>query len=116
MDYVSVVWLYACSERELKEFNRAQKIGVRAIMGAFQMVAAVVAKVEANIQTVCERYALAGMKLYINMYILLKKHSLATLKVSASRRYILPMKRLALTYGKNGIGQMETIEAYTALL
>lgn len=114
MDYAFVVWAHARGERELKEFNRAQKIGARAITGAFQTVARAVAEAEANIQTVHERHALAGMKLYINMHTLPKKHPLATLKVSVSRRYISPMKRLALALGGSGIGRMETIEAYTA--
>jgi hypothetical protein len=49
MDYASVVWSYARGERELSWFNRAQRMGARAITGAFRTVSTVVAEVEASI-------------------------------------------------------------------
>jgi ribonuclease HI len=67
---------------------------------------------EANIQTVCERHAQAGMRMYINIKTVPKTHPLAALKVSASRRYMSPLKKLALAYEGSGTERMETIEAY----
>ncbi|RKK31995.1 hypothetical protein BFJ69_g18777, partial [Fusarium oxysporum] len=67
MDYASVMWSHARNERALSWFNRAQKIGARAITGAFRTVATAVMEAEANIQTVCERHAQAGMRMYINI-------------------------------------------------
>ncbi|SCV61221.1 uncharacterized protein FFFS_15790 [Fusarium fujikuroi] len=43
-----------------------------------------------------------------------KTHPLATLKVSVSRRYMSPLKRLTLAHDGSGIERMETIEAYAA--
>ncbi|KAJ3455686.1 hypothetical protein MRS44_017168 [Fusarium solani] len=112
MDYASVVWSHARGERELTWLNRAQKVGAQAITGAFRTVSTAVAEAEASIQTVCERHAQAGTRLYINVRTLPKTHPLATLKVSVSRRYISPMKRLALAHAESGIERMETIQAY----
>ncbi|KAF4415370.1 reverse transcriptase [Fusarium acutatum] len=112
MDYASVVWSHARNERALSWFNRAQKIGARAITGAFRTVATAVMEAEANIQTVCERQAQAGMRMYINIKTVPKTHPLAALKVSASRRYMSPLKKLALAYEGSGTERMETIEAY----
>ncbi|KAL9568917.1 hypothetical protein ACKAV7_006982 [Fusarium commune] len=112
MDYASVVWSHARNERALSWFNRAQKIGARAITGAFRTVATAVMEAEANIQTVCERHAQAGMRMYINVKTVPKSHPLAALKVSASRRYMSPLKKLALAYEGSGTERMETIEAY----
>ncbi|RKK97848.1 hypothetical protein BFJ70_g17589, partial [Fusarium oxysporum] len=112
MDYASVVWSHARNERALSWFNRAQKIGARAITGAFRTVATAVMEAEANIQTVCERHAQAGMRMYINIKTVPKTHPLAALKVSASRRYMSPLKKLALAYEGSGTERMETIEAY----
>ncbi|RKK10846.1 hypothetical protein BFJ65_g14842 [Fusarium oxysporum f. sp. cepae] len=112
MDYASVVWSHARNERALSWFNRAQKIGARAITGAFRTVATAVMEAEANIQTVCERHAQAGMRMYINIKTVPKTHPLAALKVSASRRYMSPLKKLALAYEGSGTEWMETIEAY----
>ncbi|RKK21589.1 hypothetical protein BFJ67_g17192, partial [Fusarium oxysporum f. sp. cepae] len=112
MDYASVVWSHARNERALSWFNRAQKIGARAITGAFRTVVTAVMEAEANIQTVCERHAQAGMRMYINIKTVPKTHPLAALKVSASRRYMSPLKKLALAYEGSGTERMETIEAY----
>ncbi|KAH7472001.1 hypothetical protein FOMA001_g13208 [Fusarium oxysporum f. sp. matthiolae] len=112
MDYASVVWSHARNERALSWFNRAQKVGARAITGAFRTVATAVMEAEANIQTVCERHAQAGMRMYINIKTVPKTHPLAALKVSASRRYMSPLKKLALAYEGSGTERMETIEAY----
>ncbi|KAL9570493.1 hypothetical protein ACKAV7_005381, partial [Fusarium commune] len=112
MDYASVVWSHARNERALSWFNRAQKIGARAITGAFRTVATAVMEAEAYIQTVCERHAQAGMRMYINIKTVPKTHPLAALKVSASRRYMSPLKKLALAYEGSGTERMETIEAY----
>ncbi|KAM5527229.1 hypothetical protein FOXYSP1_20498 [Fusarium oxysporum f. sp. phaseoli] len=112
MDYASVVWSHARNERALSWFNRAQKIGARAITGAFRTVATAVMEAEANIQTVCERHAQAGTRMYINIKTVPKTHPLAALKVSASRRYTSPLKKLALAYEGSGTERMETIEAY----
>ncbi|KAJ3454423.1 hypothetical protein MRS44_018317 [Fusarium solani] len=113
MDYASVVWSHACGERELTWLNRAQKVGAQAITGAFRTVSTAVAEAEASIQTVCERYAQAGTRLYINIQTLPKTHPLATLRVSVSRRYMSPLKRLVLAHEGSGIERMETIQAYT---
>ncbi|KAM6505284.1 hypothetical protein FSOLCH5_15485 [Fusarium solani] len=113
MDYASVVWSHARGERELTWFNRAQKMGARAITGAFRTVATAVAEAEASIQTVGERHAQAGSRLYINIQTLPKTHPLATLRASVSRRYMSPLKRLALAHEGSGIERMETIQAYT---
>ncbi|KAJ3453213.1 hypothetical protein MRS44_018868 [Fusarium solani] len=112
MDYASVVWSHARGEKELTWLNRAQKMGAQAITGAFRTVSRAVAEAEAGIQTVDGRHAQAGMKLYINVRTLPKTHPLATLKVSVSRRYLSPLKRLALAFEKSGIERMETIQAY----
>src|SRR4029434_8067852 len=112
MDYASAVWSHARGEKELTWLNRAQKMGAQAITGAFRTVSRAVAEAEAGIQTVDGRHAQAGMKLYINVRTLPKTHPLATLKVSVSRRYLSPLKRLALAFEKSGIERMETIQAY----
>ncbi|KAJ3454196.1 hypothetical protein MRS44_018090 [Fusarium solani] len=112
MDYASVVWSHARGEKELTWLNRAQKMGAQAITGAFRTVSRAVAEAEAGIQTVDGRHAQAGMNLYINVRTLPKTHPLATLKVSVSRRYLSPLKRLALAFEKSGIERMETIQAY----
>lgn len=113
MDYASVVWSHARGERELTWFNRAQKMGARAITGTSRTVSTAVAEAEASLQTVDERHVLAGMRSYINIKTLPKTHPLATLKVSTSQRYMSPLKRLALAHEGSGIERMETIQAYT---
>ncbi|KAG7413329.1 hypothetical protein Forpi1262_v016978 [Fusarium oxysporum f. sp. raphani] len=52
------------------------------------------------------------MRMYINIKTVPKTHPLAALKVSASRRYMSPLKKLALAYEGSGTERMETIEAY----
>jgi hypothetical protein len=112
MEYASVVWSHARGERELRWLNGAQKIGAQAITGSFRTVSLAVAEAEASIQTVGERHAQAGTKLYINGQTLPKTHPLATLRVSVSRRHISPTKRLALAHEESGMKRMETIQAY----
>jgi hypothetical protein len=112
MDYASVVWSHARGERELNWFNRAQKMGARAITGAFRTVSTAVSEAEASIRTVCERHAQAGTRLHINIKTLPKTHPLATLKVSTSRRYMSPLKKLVLAHEGHEIERMETIQAY----
>lgn len=87
-------------------------MGARAITGAFRTVSTAVAEAEASIQTVGERYVQAGMRPYINIKTLPKTHPLATLKVSTSRRYMSPLKRLVLAHEGSGIERMETMQAY----
>lgn len=113
MDYASVIWSHAQGERELTWFNRAQKMGARAITGAFRTVSTAVAEAEASLQTVDERHVQAGMRSYINIKTLPKTHPLATLKVLTSQRYISLLKRLALAYKGSSIKRIETIQAYT---
>ncbi|KAF5973447.1 reverse transcriptase [Fusarium coicis] len=112
MDYASVMWSHARGERELSWFNRAQKMGTRAITGAFRTVATAVAEAEASIQTVCERHAQASIRTYVNIKTLPKTHPLAALMVSTSRRYMSPLKKLTLAHEGSGMERMETIEAY----
>jgi ribonuclease HI len=50
--------------------------------------------------------------MYINVKTLPKTHPLAALKVSTSRRYMSPLKKLTLTYEGSGTERMETIQAY----
>ncbi|SCO87705.1 uncharacterized protein FRV6_11832 [Fusarium oxysporum] len=71
-----------------------------------------VAEAEASIQTVGERHAQAGMRSYINIKTLPKTHPLATLKVSTSRRYLPPLKKLEISHKGTGIERMETIQDY----
>ncbi|RKK47321.1 hypothetical protein BFJ69_g18183, partial [Fusarium oxysporum] len=52
------------------------------------------------------------MQMYINIKTVSKTHPLAALKVSASRRYISPLKKLALAYKGSGTERIETIKAY----
>jgi hypothetical protein len=93
--------------------GRAQKIGAQAITGSFRTVSTAVAEAEASIQTVCERHAQAGTRFYINIKTLPKTHAPATLRVSVSRRYMSPLKRLVLAHEESGMRWMETIQAYT---
>ncbi|TVY74454.1 hypothetical protein Focb16_v006001 [Fusarium oxysporum f. sp. cubense] len=87
-------------------------MGARAITSAFRTVATAVVEAEAGIQTVCERHAHAGMRTYVNIKTLPKTHPLAALKVSTSRRYMSPLKKLTLAHEGSGMERMETIEAY----
>ena len=88
-------------------------MGAQAITGAFRTVLIAVAKAEASLQMVDERHVQAGMRSYINIKTLPKTYPLATLKVSTSQRYILPLKRLALAHEGSGIERIEMIQAYT---
>jgi hypothetical protein len=87
-------------------------MGARAITGAFRTVLTAVAEAEASIQTVCERYAQAGIRSYTNVQTLPKTHPLAVLKILTSRRYISPLEKLTLAYEGSSIERMETIQAY----
>ncbi|KAM6514322.1 hypothetical protein FALCPG4_18909 [Fusarium falciforme] len=113
MDYASAVWAHACGTRELSWLNRAQKVGAQAITGAFRTAATAVLEAEASIPTIGERHARAGTRLWINLHTLPKTHPLAGLKTSNSRRYMSPMKKLALAQEGNTVERMETIQAYT---
>ncbi|KAL6405411.1 hypothetical protein AUP68_11165 [Ilyonectria robusta] len=63
--------------------------------------------------TIGERHARACTRLYINLHTFPKTHPLAGLKTSSSRRYMSPMKKLALAHEGNTVERMETIQAYT---
>ncbi|KAH7461722.1 hypothetical protein FOMA001_g18803 [Fusarium oxysporum f. sp. matthiolae] len=93
IDYALVVWSHARSERALSWFNRGQKMGARAITSAFRTVATAVVEAEAGIQTVLMQVC-------------------GPLKVSTSRRYMSPLKKLTLAHEGSGMERMETIEAY----
>ncbi|EGU72281.1 hypothetical protein FOXB_17211 [Fusarium oxysporum f. sp. conglutinans Fo5176] len=94
----------------------AQKMGARAITGAFRTVSTAVAEAEASIQRVCERHAQAGMRSYINIQTLLKTHPLASLNVSTSRKYMSPLRKLTLAHEGSNIERIETIQAYAVPL
>jgi hypothetical protein len=66
-----------------------------------------VAVAEASIQTIGERHAQAGARLYINIRTLLRTHPLATL------RYISPMKRLTLAQDESAMEQMSSTNKAT---
>ncbi|RYC77831.1 hypothetical protein BFJ63_vAg19295, partial [Fusarium oxysporum f. sp. narcissi] len=93
IDYALVVWSHARSERALSWFNRGQKMGARAITSAFRTVATAVVEAEAGIQTVLMQVC-------------------GPLKVSTSRRYMSPLKKLTLAHEGSGMERLETIEAY----
>ncbi|CAM1503401.1 Fc.00g081770.m01.CDS01 [Cosmosporella sp. VM-42] len=113
MDYASTVWAHACGIRELSWLNRAQKVVAQAITSAFRTTATAVAEAEASIPTIGQRHARACTRLYSNLHTLPKTHPLAGLKMSSSRRYMSPMKKLALAREENTVERMEAIQAYT---
>jgi hypothetical protein len=98
IDYASNVWMYAVHEAEVAVLNRPQKIGARAVTGAFHTVALAVAEAEAYIRPIRQRQFDRATKLYIDIQTFPDTHPLKKLQTRIFRRFLSPLQRIALSH------------------
>jgi hypothetical protein len=91
IDYASNVWMYAVHEAEMAVLNRSQKIGARAITGAFRTVALAVVEAEAYIRPIRQRQFERATKLYVDIQTFPDTHPLKKVRTRVFRRFLSPL-------------------------
>ncbi|KAF7520275.1 hypothetical protein G7054_g12831 [Neopestalotiopsis clavispora] len=112
MDYASNVWRYACGERMMHIINRVQRVGAKAIVGAFSKVATAVSEAEAHILSAQSRFTKRAIKLWVDVHTLPMSNPLRTAGFRIFTRFISPMQRLAEDMKSVPRNRLETSNAY----
>jgi hypothetical protein len=94
MDYASNIWMHA-GKGSTKAMERAQRIGVQAIIGTFRTVALAIAEAEAHIRPIHQRHQERATKLWIEIQTLPERHPLKKLIRRVFKRYTSPLQRIA---------------------
>ena len=91
IDYASVVWAPAISEKTRKILDGPQKIAAKAIVGAFKTVSLQIAESEASISPVAKRHRYRLARFWIDRHTLPDNHTLKKLKCRITKRFCSPL-------------------------
>jgi hypothetical protein len=96
----------------MASLNRVQRVGAQAITGAFRMVAAAVAEIEASIRTVRERHADRAIKMWVDLHTLPTTNPLSRLSTIVCRRFTSPLQKVAQAHEDVPRGGVEMVHGY----
>lgn len=111
VDYGSAVWGHAPAA-SASAFNMIQKIGAKAVIGAFKSVAREVAEAEASLIPTKQRHTRRAATIWIDMLTLPASNPLQTRRVKETRRFKTPLLTLKQAANNAQTDQLETIYPY----
>jgi hypothetical protein len=119
VDYASNVWMHIFKDKLVGPITRVQRIGARAIVGTFLMVATSIAEAEAHIASAQDRFWKRAVKLWTDIHTLPKTNPLRrnTSRMRKFRRqYRSPLYQVAEALKDIAMEELETINPCTLAL
>ena len=111
IDYGATIWWRAAAA-STKAFNTTQKIGARAVTGAFKTVAREVAEAEASLLPAKQRHETRAAAAWIDILTLPPDHPLRTNRLRETRRFRAPLLFLRDAADCEQADRLETILPY----
>jgi hypothetical protein len=94
MDYASTVWGQACRQGATKMLQRAQRIGVQSIIGAFTTTSTAIAQSEAGVASIRDRHHKQATELLLRLGTFGPEHPLSKLPKNNYQRFRSPVARM----------------------
>lgn len=111
VDYASCVWGHAAAASS-NAFSTIQKIGAKAVTGAFKSVAREVAEAEASLYSVKQRYLIKAASTWVNLLTLPSDNPLQVQRIREHQRFNSPLCHLKRCAANTHKGRFETILPY----